>query len=96
MLLKFINDKRVSRIKAMWKREREKAELFEREYIKERDKRMELEKKLLDEKEKAYIRELIKFDRVINSHKHTSQGLYSELDVELLAFTDKLLDKLSD
>jgi hypothetical protein len=96
MLFKFINDKRVSRLKLRLKREQEKAALFERKYIEERNKRMELEKKSLTKQEKLYIRSLIHLGKVVNSHKHIFQGLYSQLNIELLDFTDQLLRKLSD
>lgn len=95
MILKFLRDQRVKRIKGLWKRATERADLFEREYVKERNKRMLLESVALSEIEKEYIKLLIKSDQVINSHKHTSHGLYSEFDEELFDFTSSLLIKIS-
>lgn len=93
-ILKFLIDKRVKRIKSMWKREKEKSELFEREYIKERNKRLSLEPLLFNESEKEYVLSLILLDEVINSHNHTSQGLYTELNTQLLDFISDLRSKI--
>ncbi|MGM7719414.1 hypothetical protein [Metabacillus sp. Hm71] len=95
MILGIFKDMRVKRLKAMWKREREKYELFEREYIKERDRRIELESLLFNDIEKEYLRQLLLQEEVLHSHKHTSFGLYSELDVDFLDFLTELRIKLN-
>lgn len=79
----------------MYLQERKKAELFERKFIEERDKRIELESHKLTELDIKYIKSLIQFDETINGLKHGRWGLYSEENTEFLDYTTELKSKLS-
>ncbi|MGG4434542.1 hypothetical protein AAXE64_08270 [Priestia megaterium] len=51
--------------------------------------------KVFTKEEIEYIKILINSDRVLNSHKHSSKGLYSEFDFDLFEFSGKIIDKLN-
>lgn len=72
----------------------ENREVYER-YIEAQNKRFELESLMLNEQEKEYVRGLISFDRVINSHRHSSSGLYSDIDGNFIEFTNRIVNKIS-
>jgi hypothetical protein len=93
-MFKFLQDKRLKKEKTKHAVQKKRANYFVEKYMEEHKKRSDLEALILNEQEKEYVLSLLLQDEVINSHKHTSQGLYSELDTELLDFISNVRAKI--
>lgn len=72
-----------------------KLKLTEKRLMVETARREKFESLILSPLELEYVKILIQFDQIVNSHKHGSDGLYSEFDEDLNNVSYNVLEKLS-